>query len=172
MPSLIGNKPNQVPSNGDLGTLAFQDANAVNITGGVLSTARTAVSSPVAGDGNIFSGTYTPIQVSTNTNVDSVTFITSYYMRVGSVVTVGGQITIDATTAATDTIVKMSLPIASDFSSSRQLSGVGSSITTGNFGTQNIAFSGDTTNDCVEMRLRPSVNTSLVYNYSFIYQVA
>jgi hypothetical protein len=37
MPSLIGNKPNQVPSNGDLGTLAFQDANAVNITGGTAS---------------------------------------------------------------------------------------------------------------------------------------
>ena len=34
MPSLIGNKPNQVPSNGDLGTLAFQDSNAVNLTGG------------------------------------------------------------------------------------------------------------------------------------------
>ena len=34
MPSLIGNKPNQVPSNGDLGTLAFQDSNAVNIVGG------------------------------------------------------------------------------------------------------------------------------------------
>jgi hypothetical protein len=26
MPSLIGNKPNQVPTNGDLGTLAFEDA--------------------------------------------------------------------------------------------------------------------------------------------------
>jgi hypothetical protein len=37
MPSLIGNKPNQVPSNGDLGTLAFQDANAVNITGGIVA---------------------------------------------------------------------------------------------------------------------------------------
>lgn len=37
MPSLIGNKPNQVPSNGDLGTLAFQDANAVIITGGNVS---------------------------------------------------------------------------------------------------------------------------------------
>lgn len=37
MPSLIGNKPNQVPSNGDLGTLAFQDANAVIITGGTVS---------------------------------------------------------------------------------------------------------------------------------------
>jgi hypothetical protein len=34
MPSLIGNKPNQVPSNGDLGTLAFQDSNAVKVTGG------------------------------------------------------------------------------------------------------------------------------------------
>lgn len=34
MPSLIGNKPNQVPSNGDLGTLAFQDSNAINISGG------------------------------------------------------------------------------------------------------------------------------------------
>jgi hypothetical protein len=41
MPSLIGNKPNQVPSNGDLGTLAFQDANAVNILGGTSSNAQT-----------------------------------------------------------------------------------------------------------------------------------
>jgi hypothetical protein len=31
MPSLIGNKPNQVPSNGDLGTLAFQDASSLNV---------------------------------------------------------------------------------------------------------------------------------------------
>jgi hypothetical protein len=36
MPSLVGNKPNQVPSNGDLGTLAFQDANSVKVTGGVV----------------------------------------------------------------------------------------------------------------------------------------
>ena len=41
MPSLIGNKPNQVPTNGDLGTLAFQDANAVNITGGAVSNLQT-----------------------------------------------------------------------------------------------------------------------------------
>jgi hypothetical protein len=41
MPSLIGNKPNQVPSNGDLGTLAFQDANAVNITGGTSGNVQT-----------------------------------------------------------------------------------------------------------------------------------
>jgi hypothetical protein len=34
MPSLLGSKPNQVSTNGDLGTLAFQDSNAVNIVGG------------------------------------------------------------------------------------------------------------------------------------------
>jgi hypothetical protein len=37
MPSLIGNKPNQVPTNGDLGTLAFEDHDNVNITGGAIS---------------------------------------------------------------------------------------------------------------------------------------
>ena len=37
MASLIGNKPNQAPTNGDLGTMAFQDSNAVNITGGNVS---------------------------------------------------------------------------------------------------------------------------------------
>jgi hypothetical protein len=41
MPSLIGNRPNQAPSNGDLGTLAFQDANAVNITGGTSGNVQT-----------------------------------------------------------------------------------------------------------------------------------
>jgi len=35
MPSLLGQKPNQVSTNGELGTLAFQDAIAINITGGV-----------------------------------------------------------------------------------------------------------------------------------------
>ena len=44
MPSLIGNRPNQVSTNGDLGTLAFQDSNAVNLTGG------TAVLSSVVSD--------------------------------------------------------------------------------------------------------------------------
>lgn len=41
MASLIGNKPNQAPTNGDLGTLAFQDSNAVNITGGNVSNLQT-----------------------------------------------------------------------------------------------------------------------------------
>lgn len=34
MPLLLGTDPNQVPTCGDLGTLAFQDAKSVNIQGG------------------------------------------------------------------------------------------------------------------------------------------
>jgi hypothetical protein len=41
MPSLIGNKPNQVPTNGDLGTLAFEDSDNVNILGGTTSNLQT-----------------------------------------------------------------------------------------------------------------------------------
>jgi hypothetical protein len=38
MAKLIGNEPNQVPTNGDLGKLAFQEPEAVNITGGTLDS--------------------------------------------------------------------------------------------------------------------------------------
>lgn len=116
------------------------------------------------------SGTYTPTAVSTNTNVASVTFSECQYMRVGLAVTVSGQLAITATTAATDTIVKISLPIASNFSASRNLAGVGSSLTTP-YAVNNIAIMADATNDCVELRLRPSVNTALNYNFSFTYRI-
>jgi hypothetical protein len=47
MPSLIGNKPNQVPSNGDLGTLAFQDASNV-LVGNINATGVTTVQAGTA----------------------------------------------------------------------------------------------------------------------------
>ena len=37
MPLLIGTAPNQVPTNADLGTMAFQDSNSVNIRGGYVA---------------------------------------------------------------------------------------------------------------------------------------
>jgi hypothetical protein len=49
MPSLVGNKPNQVPSNGDLGTLAFQDSNAVNISGGTVDVSAGTAALPTLG---------------------------------------------------------------------------------------------------------------------------
>jgi hypothetical protein len=47
MPSLIGNKPNQVSTNGDLGTLAFQDSSNVKV-------------GSLVADGNVGIGTSSP----------------------------------------------------------------------------------------------------------------
>ena len=137
----------------------------------VFGTAPTISDLTVTGtSGNVFSGTYTPTQVSTNTNVDSVTFSENQYLRVGNTVTVSGQIIIDATTAATDTIVKMSIPIASNFSATRNLGGTGASINTP-FVANTLLLLAEATNDCVELRLRPTVNTAVTYNFSYTYRI-
>ena len=65
MPSLIGNKPNQVPSNGDLGTLAFQDAdNAIvgnlNATGVATVQAGTAAAPAITTTGDTNTGIFFP----------------------------------------------------------------------------------------------------------------
>lgn len=144
---------------------------AVDVTGGI-KTSRVAVTTPAATDGNIFSGSYTPAQVSTNTNIASVTFGASSYMRVGDMVTVIGSVSITATASATDTILLMSLPIASNFSSSRNLSGTGASTSTGVYGSVPAAILGDTTDDCAQFRLRPTSTSAVTYQYSFTYLVA
>jgi len=145
---------------------------ALSLTSGQgVQIARTAVTSPVANDGNVFSGTYTPTQVSTNTNVSSVTYSACQYMRVGNTVTVSGQIAIDPTLGVTNTVVLMSLPIASSFSASRQLGGTGSSITAVNYAAQGLAFMANSTDDCVEIRLNPVSASTVSYIFSFTYQV-
>jgi hypothetical protein len=137
-----------------------------------LSIGRTAVTgTPATTDGNVFSGTYTPTQVSTNTNVAAVTYSACQYMRVGNTVTVSGQISIDPTTAATDTTVKMSPPIASNFTSSRQVGGAGLSTGGVSYATQAAMFFADITNDCVEIRLNPVSASAVAYAFSFTYQV-
>ena len=65
MPSLIGNKPNQVPSNGDLGTLAFQDASNVlvgniNATGVTTVQAGTASAPAITTTGDTNTGIFFP----------------------------------------------------------------------------------------------------------------
>jgi hypothetical protein len=74
------------------------------------------------------SGTYTP----TLTGVSNVTSIgsatTCQYMRVGSVVTVSGNVQIDHTSNSTSTSISISLPIASSFSNDNELSGAGAGL--------------------------------------------
>jgi len=166
-----GTESARITAAGNVGIGTTSPACALDVTGGI-QTSRTAVTSPASTDGNVFSGTYTPTQVSTNTNIATgPTFLAAQYMRVGNTVTVSGQIIFTATASATDTTVKISLPIASNFSATRQLAGTGAGVNTGIFGTNTMVLLADTTNDCVEMRCRPTTTNSTTYQFTFTYLV-
>jgi hypothetical protein len=72
-------------------------------------------------------GTYTPT-LTNSANIDSSTAYSCQYMRVGSIVSVSGRVDIDQTASATQTDLKMTLPVASDFANSNELAGAAYSI--------------------------------------------
>jgi hypothetical protein len=137
-----------------------------NLSGSTgLSIARTAVTAPIAGDGNVFSGTYTP----TLTNTTNVTASTAYvisYMRVGNVVTVGGKI--DITPTATGAIlIKVSLPIASNFVNARQ---AGGTLISSNADIL-CAIGANATDDLVEIIGNSTTTVARGCHFSFTYLV-
>ena len=79
--------------------------------------------------GVIVGGTYTPTLTNT-TNVSSSEAAVCQYMRVGPVVTVSGRVTIEATATAA-TVLKISLPVASNLADTNQLAGTGTNSSTG-----------------------------------------
>lgn len=114
-------------------------------------------------------GTYTPT-LSNTTNVASSTASVCHYMRVGSVVTVSGAVTIDVT-AATATLLGMSLPIASNFSASTQLGGVAS--TYDGVAVNEVAeIIGDSTNDRASIRFYAVATTARTWRFTFTYVIA
>jgi hypothetical protein len=92
-----------------------------------LTIGRTGVTSPAASDGNVFSGTYTPT-LTNSTNISSSTAEVCQYMRVGNVVTVSIRVTIQPTATGGITL-RISLPVASTFSSFGNAAGTCSSTT-------------------------------------------
>lgn len=137
---------------------------ALDVTGGI-QTSRTTVTSPAATDGNIFSGTYTPTLTNT-TNVASSTASSCQYMRVGNVVTVSGQVAITPT-ATGNTVLGLSLPIASALTATNELGGTGMAQAT----TQAITIYADATNDRALVRMQAAATTALTYAFSFTYRV-
>jgi hypothetical protein len=144
---------------------------AISLTSGQgLQISRTAVTSPVANDGNVFSGTYTPTLTNT-TNVAASTTGVCQYMRVGSVVTVSGQLSIDPTSAAADTVIRMTLPIASDFSgSTRTCAGTFASLSNV-YGEVGCILALSNVTGQAEFRSRPSSASNTSFSFSFTYRI-
>jgi hypothetical protein len=140
-------------------------------TNGGLQISKTAVTAPAASDGNVFSGTYTP----TLTNVANVTSSTAYvlqYMRVGNVVTVSGVVDIVATLAAlTDTSIRLSLPIASAFTSSTQGTGTGVHTSTTTARNSFASLNSVAATDDMLLRFASNFAGTTSYFFTFTYQV-
>ena len=136
----------------------------------VFGTAPTISDLTVTGTGgNVYSGTYNPTLTNT-TNIAASTTGACQYMRVGNVVTVSGQISVDPTAAAVLTVLLISLPIASTFSSSRSAGGSAASVS--NIYGEVGGILGNTTTDEFELRLLPSslANQSYAFQATYLIQ--
>lgn len=142
-------------------------AAAGTLTGTTLAAGVTASSLSSVAAGTISQGTYTPTLTNV-TNIASSTASVCHYMRVGNVVTVGGSVTLTPTATGTDTVLGMSIPVASNFAAATDCGGVA----TAPAGTPTpFAILADTTNNRVQLQCLTNTNLSRTYYFNFTYRV-
>lgn len=133
----------------------------------VLGTSPTIADLTISGaGGNVFSSTYTP----TLTNVNGITSSTAsvcYFTRVGSVVTVSGQITIN-TIGNGLTKMRMTCPVASNFSSISQAAGTFNNL---DYNTFNGGITGSGFANSIEWRFDDSVGGTRIFSFNAAYLV-
>lgn len=99
---------------------------AKNGTGVYMLTIQTdgRVTSQAISSGTVLSGTYTPTLTNT-TNISSSTSYVCQYMRIDNVVTVSGKVDVTPTSNPTNTELRFTLPISSNFTADQQVAGTG-----------------------------------------------
>jgi len=134
---------------------------ATQVTTGALPAGVTLDTSQLS------SGTYTPTLTNV-TNITSSTAVVCQYMRVLTAVTVSGSVTITAT-AIGNTVLRMSLPIASNFASVGQAGGTLATTTAG--GTSQGGIVADATNKTFTFQFVASSIAATTYTFSVTYQI-
>jgi hypothetical protein len=122
-------------------------------------------------NGVVYAGTYTPM-LTNGTNVSANSAFSCQYLRVGNIVTVSGQCNI-TTTSATNTrsVFFVSLPIASNLASVRDLSGTFIRLaTSGTANSPGIIYA-DTVNDRAEVAFNSTEAASNGCGFTFQYQI-
>lgn len=114
----------------------------------------------------ISSGTYTPSLTNT-TNVAASTAYACQYLRIGASVTVSGKVSIDPT-AAGDTVLGMSIPIASAFSQEFHAGGVAAAYAVAGLSAAILA---DATNDRFTFRFTAVDTANRDFFFSATYQI-
>jgi hypothetical protein len=115
---------------------------------------------------NIAWGQYTPTLDNT-TNVAASTVSSPFnYIRIGNVVIGGGGVTVDPTTTG-NTVLGISLPVASDFTTSTDATGNGTSQVNNMVGN----IGADATNNRMTLTFQAAVNTNQAWRVLFIFEV-
>lgn len=113
------------PSNGQLliGNGTDYTVASLASSGGTVTITGGAGTINLEATGGGTSNTFTPT-ITDGTNVTSSTFISASYIRVGNIVTVDVEVSITATANSSTTVFDLSLPVASNFSSTTQTRGL------------------------------------------------
>lgn len=144
----------------------------VNATGVPYATSAHNNAGAVTGTTNQYfcSGTYTPTLTNV-TNIAASTSAKAQWMRVGNVVTVSGQVQIDATAATAYTQLGISLPIASNLALATDLSGT-AACQSGPAIQLVGSVKGDLTNDRAALEYFVGADAgNLPYSYHFTYEI-
>lgn len=111
------------------------------------------------------SSTYTPTLTNV-ANLDSSTAYLCHYLRVGSEVTVAGLVDVNPTAAA-DTRLGISLPIASNFANLQDCAGTASNFTI----QQQAGIGADVANDRAELRFLANDTNDRSMTFHFTYRI-
>jgi hypothetical protein len=132
-----------------------------------VSTAQQVALDLKANNSDFASGAYTP----TLTNVANVSANTAFscqYVRVGNTVTVSGRVDVTATANATSTQIRLSLPVASNFTNNGHLGGTAASNGT----TMTGYISADTANDEALLTFTSNSTANRSFWFHFTYRIA
>lgn len=139
------------------------------ITGAKTFTSTVVVPNIDTGNGavELAAGVYTPTLTNV-ANLDASTAFQAQYLRVGSVVTVSGRVSVDPTLTATSTQLGISLPIASNFGATEDCGGVAAASA---IAGQSAAILADTTNDRAQMQWISTDITAQTMTFTFTYRI-
>lgn len=144
---------------------SFTSLPAASLTG-ILPALNAAALTSLTGANITGGGAYTPTLTSV-ANVAASTAFQCQYTRVGDVVTVSGKLSLDPT-AAVDTQLGISLPIASNLGAEEDLGGVAACPT---IAGQSAAILGDAANNRATLRYLAVDVTNQPWAFSFMYRI-
>jgi hypothetical protein len=113
----------------------------------------------------ITSGTYTPT-ITNVTNVTSSSALVCQWLRIGNVVTVSGSVDVDPVATGVSTVIRLSLPVASNFATAGQLGG-----SCGNVAFTSSHVGPDAINDAARLEFFTSFASVNSISFTFTYLV-